>query len=309
MHYNDFLFVIFENQIYYFLTPKTYIMKQFYLQIAACLVVALSYGKTPETALNANTFDDHLTTSQETLNRAVPKKAGFFKLTLENEAQRYHTAFYFNEKSTFGLDPGYDAGIMGDIAPSFSIYSKLMTPGEYGHVNLAVQSLPYTCLMEETIIPLSININQGLAATIKISDKYLQPEIEVLLEDTQTNTLTLLTKKAYSFTADQTLSGEGRFNIIIRNTTTYKETLSDEEHSITKLRLFHSQSEQSIIIKGDVAMNSKLSLTDLQGRPILEATLKETTINKVNVPTIKPGIYIITLQENSNRISKKVIIK
>ncbi|TDU42909.1 putative secreted protein (Por secretion system target) [Gelidibacter sediminis] len=291
-------------------------MKQFYLQIAACFVVATSYGKNPENALRANTFDDNLSTSNTTFNSEDPINFGYFELTLESDAKRDVTEFYFYEQSTYGLDPGYDAGVMGKAASSFAIYSKLLDPGDYAHVDLAIQSLPFKCLSEETIIPLGVNMAQGLSASIKISNQYIQSEIEIILEDTQLNTQTLLTEGSYTFTADTALLGVGRFNIIIRNTTTVEEETTpteeelvpDPENSLTALKIFLSKNEKAITIKGDVVQNTTLKLTDLQGRPVLDAVLQGKKMNRINVSNLKPGIYIIILQENSNRITKKVIL-
>ena len=76
---------------------------------------------------------------------------------------------------------------------------------------MTVQSIAFTDLNTEVIIPLGINVLQGQDVTISLDTADLPDDLEIYLEDSVSNTFTLLNTSNYSFTAESTLTSTGRF--------------------------------------------------------------------------------------------------
>lgn len=278
-------------------------MKQLYLPIASCLFMLFSYGQD-----NLNKFKVSSATRPTETNAAATNaqnNVGFFEVRLTSATKRYKTEFYFNDVSTYGLDRGYDAAVFGSGAPQFAIYSKLMEPGIYADVDFAIQSLPYTCLTTQVIIPISVNLKKGLSGSIHISDSYLEPGTEIYLEDTDTNTFTLITNTSHNFTAHTALNGEGRFRLHIGSNT----TLSDQQEALTQLKIITSKNQKTITVKGQLTEKTELSLMDLQGHLVSRQTMDNTNqVNVLDVNQINPGVYVVVLKNNTSQKSQKVII-
>jgi hypothetical protein len=81
-----------------------------------------------------------------------------YKLILELEtATTFSTSFYFNENSSRGLDPGYDAAAFGENAKNTPLYSQLVEDNK-GRA-MAMQSLGASDF-EAIVIPIGVNANQ-----------------------------------------------------------------------------------------------------------------------------------------------------
>lgn len=279
-------------------------MKQFYLQIAALILVASSYANH---AVNSENFSKSLTSSGWNTEETAVINAGYFILKLSSGSKKYHTEFYFNEASTYGLDIGYDAMMPMSTAPNFCIYSKLMEPGNYGNVDFAVQSLPYTSLTGQEVIPLSLNVAQGLQCSITISESYLNDGIKIYLEDRETHTFTLINTGSYSFTAQTALKGEGRFFIHTNRTS---ERLSNEAGALSTLKVYNQDKNKSIAVEGVLTDQTTVSLYDLQGRVVFNTSLDSTNnINYIDVSHLNLGVYIVLLQNNTQHHTQKVLIR
>ncbi len=79
--------------------------------------------------------------------------------------------------------------------------------------DIAIQSLPYNDF-NNVIVPLGVKAKAGAELSIRIDELSTLPSnINVYLEDTQNNTLTLLNDETYTFTPTTNLNGTGRFNV------------------------------------------------------------------------------------------------
>ncbi|MBU2929013.1 hypothetical protein, partial [Winogradskyella psychrotolerans] len=102
----------------------------------------------------------------------------FLKLNINASNTDYSTEFYFNDHASLGLDLRYDGKILGNVAPSFALYSHLVEDNT--GLPVALQALHPTDL-ENTIIPLGVNSNQGEQLTFSISETTLPSDVEVYL--------------------------------------------------------------------------------------------------------------------------------
>lgn len=233
---------------------------------------------------------------------SIAENVGFFKLNLTNGLLNHNTDFYFNDQSTKGLDPGYDAAIYGDKTPDFAIYSQLSEKNV--GIALAVQSLPYKSLLNSEIIPLGIHAFAGQQITIDIVDAILPEEIEVYLEDKLHNTFTLLNTNNYSFYTTTNVSKTGRFFLHISN-----PTLTFGSKDLTTIQIFTTNGSQMLHIKGRIQLNTEISIYDLYGRLVLHTQLEEGSIaNEIDLSNLNAGMYLTKLKTGTVEKIKNLII-
>lgn len=226
----------------------------------------------------------------------------WLKLQINSDAQSYKTDFYFTDNASQGLDIGYDAATYSDSAPEYSVYSHLVQ--DNSGIDMAIQSLGYTDLTDITI-PLGINVMQGQQVTVSIANSTLPSITEVYLEDSLTNTITLLNTSDYIFTAASTITETGRF--FLRFT---EESLSTIESEFNSLEIFTTVTPKTLFIKGHLSDSTTLHLYDIQGRLVLNTILDSSRdSNEIDVSNIRTGVYIVHLSSNSQNKTQKVIIK
>jgi hypothetical protein len=225
----------------------------------------------------------------------------FLKLKASKSTKSYSTDFYFNDNATLGLDLGYDASIWNDTAPNFAIYSQLVA-NNTGKA-LAIQALHSDDLLNVTI-PLGVNTNNASPLTFSILESTLPATVSVYLEDTVTNTMTLLTNEDYQISLDSSISGTGRFFLRFRDT-----ALSTNETELDPLTIYTNQTQKTIIINGDLKQKSNFTLFDIQGRQVANKVLDTNThTQSVDVSNLHTGVYIVHIKNVSGIKTKKIII-
>lgn len=228
---------------------------------------------------------------------------GFLKLNLSNGIQNYNTEFYFNDQSSKGLDPGYDAGVYGGKAPDFAIYSHLLE--KQVAIDMAIQSLAYTDLSNNIVIPIGVNASQGQYITLSISDTVLPKETGVYLEDKLTNTFTLLNTNNYNYFTNSNISGTGRFFLHITDS-----TLSFGTNSSSNPQIFTSNGGHALHINGSIEPDTVLTVHDLQGRVMFSTSLDEgSKSNSMDISTLQKGMYVVKLKTGSFEKIKKVFLE
>jgi hypothetical protein len=224
------------------------------------------------------------------------------KLQLSTAAAVYNTDFYFNENSTLALDPGYDAGVWGGNAPSFSIYSELVD--ENTGLDMAIQSLPLENL-ETMVIPLGIRSNAGEQITVSIAESDLPTSTDVYLEDRDTNSFILLNTSDFVLTPNEALNDTGRFYLRFS-----AETLTTAENELDALRIFTTKTPRVLTVSGRLFQDTQLNLYDVRGRLVLTEQLNEATLNNtIDVSRLQEGVYVVELNNSYQRKSQKVIIR
>lgn len=232
----------------------------------------------------------------------LPKNVGYAQLKLSNGKDQYKTNIYFNERSTKALDIGYDAGVYGNKAPSFSIYSHLVEGNE--GLDMAVQSLPYDDLTNAVIIPLGINVPKGQQVIVSMHDAIIPEEIELYLEDNVNNTFTLLNTAEYSFTADTNLKGTGRFFLHTAN-----KTLSNSSKDFDGVQIYATMATKSLYIQGLMKDHTNLELYDIQGRMVMNGSLQvNSNSSKWDLGHLQSGVYLVKLKSKSQEKTQKIIV-
>ena len=235
--------------------------------------------------------------SAENINIALSK------ISLISTTNNAYTDIYFIDGTTRGLDHGFDAGSYQGAAGEFSIFTNLVEDNE--GLDMAIQSLPFNDF-NDVVIPLGVNAVANGEMTISINDaSSLPPSVNVYLEDTVANTLTLLSSTDYTFTPAGNLTGIGRF--FLRYSA---DTLSSLESQLETVLIYSNHSTKELIIKGQLTENSIATLYDIQGRVVLNKNLNvSNTVNTINVHDLSAGVYIVQLSDGNTTKTQKLVIK
>ena len=250
----------------------------------------------PATMRRTGTSDDFI------LGRTTERNLAHVKLKLSNSDAVYNTDLYFNDNASLGMDSGYDSAIFDNNTPNFALYTHLVENNS--GKDMAVQSVSYSDL-ENTIIPLGINVEQGEQATVSISNHDLPEGITVILEDNFNNTFTNLLEGDYTFTSTTTLSDTGRFYVHFNNL-----NLSTTDNILSGLEIYSNTNPKEIVIKGQLDSQTTFQLYDIQGRLVTTQLLNtKNTRNSIEVSNLTAGVYIVQLESNSGNRTQKVILK
>ncbi|WP_323787094.1 T9SS-dependent choice-of-anchor J family protein [Psychroserpens sp.] len=227
----------------------------------------------------------------------------YVSLKASTASNAFGTDIYFNANASLGFDLGYDAALFGDSTPDFAIYSHLVQDNAGKAMTLqAVNSSD----LSDVVIPLGVHANQGEQLTFSIDDMSLPASVNIYLEDVVANTVTLLNNSDYVITPTTALSGTGRF--FLRAS---EDALSNLDNSLDSLNIFALNSSKELVVSGQLLDDkTMLSLYDIQGRLILSTELDSTLLdNRIDVSRFNSGVYVVTVQNNSQEVTKKVIIK
>jgi len=210
------------------------------------------------------------------------------------------TRLYFENGLNLGLDPGYDAGAFDENA---ALMTRLVEEDEsYG---LAINAMS-TEDMDDVVIPLEINQTSGQEFRINLHASSIG-EVNIYLEDTELETLTLLNEEDFVMTPTSDLSDAGRFYIHLT-----ADTLSNEEINTSILNAYKEVNANYITIEGlaTQATNTEVSLYNILGTKVMDTTLDNTTNTQtISTNGFAMGIYIIKLASGKNQLTKKLIIK
>jgi hypothetical protein len=242
------------------------------------------------------------TTDDFVVGRVSDVDLAHVKLEMTSDTDAFRTDVYFNDNASLGMDSGYDSGMFQGQAPEFAIFSHLVADNL--GLDLAVQSVNYSAL-NTVVIPLGVNANQGEQLTIRILEMDIPEGIEVYLEDTLTNTFTLLNTSEYVFTPSTNLTGTGRF--FLRFTA---DALSTSENDFETIQIYTTKTPKTLFIKGALENNTTVEIYDIQGRMILNSKLDTSrNSNQIDISGFTSGIYIVKLNNGLQQKSKKVVIK
>jgi hypothetical protein len=225
------------------------------------------------------------------------------KLQLVSGSKMYKTDFYFNDNSSLGLDPGYDAAVYGSGAPSFAVYSHLVQDNT--GIDMGIQSLSIQDL-ENVTIPLGINAASGEQFTLSIASSTLEAGTYVYLKDHVANELTFLNDTDFSYTPSEDLTTTGQFSIVFSTS----EVLAIEGiNAQNELEIYTSFSEKALYINGLLNDATNVEIFDIQGRKMLSRTLNQNnSSNRIELSHLKTGLYIVKVSSNSINQTKKVIV-
>ena len=249
------------------------------------------------TAMRTTTGGDDLIVGRDPIDS--------FELVLklyEGDSEIDHTKFYFGDGLGLDLDPGYDAGHFNQGA---SLMSRLVEEDE--GVGLVINAMGLESV-NDVVAPLELNREAGNNFRISIGTFNIDTAINVYLEDNVQETMTLLNDQDFELTAENELSGVGRFFIHLTET-----LLSiDDKIETNYLNVFKADVNNFITVEGLANQwnGTKLRLYTILGKEVIFTTLNNTN-NKQIISTqgLSTGIYIVKLESGNILLTKKLFIK
>ncbi|WP_138433375.1 T9SS type A sorting domain-containing protein [Winogradskyella algicola] len=223
-------------------------------------------------------------------------------INLSNATDNFITKVYFTASSGLGLDPGYDASLLGGVAPAFSLFSHLVE--ENMDVPFATQAIGKTDY-NDTTIALGVNANMGEQLTFSIAENTMPASIEVYLDDTLTSTSTLLNAADYVLTPSEDLNGTGRFYLRFSNS-----ALSTADSIFDGISIYGNQTNKTISIAGQLTEGTSANVYDIQGRLVTARPLvSDSTLQTIDASNLHTGVYIVKLVNGNAVKTQKIILK
>jgi hypothetical protein len=206
----------------------------------------------------------------------------------------------FNSQMTKGLDPTYDAGLLKG-ASELVVYTKLV---EDNGIPFAIQALPENA---EMVIPVGVDSKAGGEVTFSSEITNLSPDTKVFLEDKVNKTFTDLTKSAYTTTIAANSSISDRFFLHTSDLISGLDDQTSGDKSWDKLNAYAVRNVELRIV-GEVSDKAVVTLCDVLGRVVLVNKLNAGILNTINLPSIRNGIYLITVKDNGKVRTFKILV-
>ena len=222
---------------------------------------------------------------------------------LSNDSETKATMIYYIENGTDGLDPGYDAAVFEEGTPTFGFYTHLVSDSSGN--NFMLQCLPNVD-QDKYIIPLSVYAAANQKLTFTTDTENLPAGTNVYLEDKLLNTITDITTASHQVTIDSALNGIGRFYL-----RTSSNSLSTGDNSLSTSFNMYKTTNTNLRITGLQQTGTALiKMYTVTGKQVLSSSFEIQTVNDVTLPVnLARGVYLVNLQTNQAKQTKKIIIE
>jgi hypothetical protein len=264
--------------IYNLSTAATYIApgQGFFIAAASSSSANISFTKEMRTTTGTDDF-----IAGRMMN---PTSSEFLLKLYEGETLIDNTRFYFDNGLTLGMDPGYDAGAYDQDS---SLTSRLVEQDE--GIGLGINAMGSEAL-NGVSIPLEVNQLSNIPFRISLENSTIASDVEVQLEDRLLETLTLLNDEDFTLTAEEDLSGIGRFYLHLGNVTLGGDTFANDLISIS--------------------LTNNVNIYNLLGQLMANKSLTTNqTKQTVSTKGFSSGIYVVELQSGRSVVAKKIIVK
>ena len=191
--------------------------------------------------------------------------------------------------ATEGFDLMYDGEFLAGFAPLF--YSKL------GDINLSVNCLP--SLPSESMIPFGFVKNDATNFSIELKES--MEGYEVFLKDLKTNTDQNLTENpVYTFTSE---AGDDANRFLLHFLSTVGTT---EPSSPEALQIYSNAG--NIYVSGATG-KADVYVMNMLGQTMIQSSVNGDGLKVINAENLPAGVYIVSVVNNLQTLSGKVIIK
>ena len=155
-------------------------------------------------------------------------------------------------------------------------------------------------------LALGFNTGASNTFTIKASEvNNFDAETKIILKDNILNTEWDLTGgNAYSFSSDAT-NNSTRFTVIFR-TTGGANGIENYNYDYSSLNIFKNANNQ-ITIQCNIGTNATVIVSNAIGQKLINTQMNGTSM--VIDKTFNSGVYFVTVSNEGNKVTKKVIIK
>ena len=201
--------------------------------------------------------------------------------------------FYFSNKTSKGLDPGYDAAKFF-ISPETKIFTRLLEDNEESKgLDFQIQALSNDDL-KDAVVPLGITTKSS-KLELSIKENTLDHLYNVYLEDRLNNTIVEF-DKSIELDFDKESEGVGRFYLHFTDGMIPELPTDGDDFRIFKV------SNSEIRLMGNPETNYNAKVYDFSGRLVREVNFN----HRININEIDSrGINILTIESNDKKLTKK----
>ncbi|MEI6679789.1 MAG: T9SS type A sorting domain-containing protein [Mariniphaga sp.] len=212
------------------------------------------------------------------------------KLVASANSQTGSTLIAFNDGMTKGLDVTYDAGLLRG-GSDVQVYTKLVEAS--GNTTpFAIQALPDNNF-NSMIIPVGVESRIGGDVVFSAETTNLPSNCKVILEDKLTKTFTDLSANTYKAAILPNSTVADRFQLH-----TSAATIGATGQNILSGKLnAYAIGNTEIRVVGEVSGKAVATLYDVLGRAVAIQKLNEGNLNVIPLTNIKPGVYILSVED------------
>ncbi|MGE0021699.1 MAG: T9SS type A sorting domain-containing protein [Draconibacterium sp.] len=252
-------------------------------------------------AKDNNNLNFSITEAMQTHQTSTPLKSGetawpTIQLAASGNGKLSKTVVTFNQNMTTGLDITYDAG-MFKADKNFALYSRLI---DDNGVDFAIQSLPES--YDKLVVPLGIDVPPGTEITFSAETMKLPADAAIYLEDRAAKTITQLdvTGAEYKVTVTEGTKGTGNFFVHTSAATTAVNELANKLQVYTR--------DRAIYISGNLNSDDVIAVYGVDGKLHYRKYAEKTGLLRIDAAKMPAGVYLISIQQNTGRITRKVVI-
>ena len=234
-------------------------------------------------------------TFQKTSNTKV-------KLMMNDGTSDRFAKIYYLDNVTKGFDNGFDGETFSGIENSVDVFTNLVADNQ--GKKYQIQALPIA-EMETMVVPIGIKADAGKEITFTSENINLPSGLKVFLEDRTTNTFTLLDEanSNYKVTLTENTNGIGRFYLHTKSSTLSTNDVSLENVSV------YTVNKSILKITGLSQGKSNIKVFNVLGKQVLNTSFQSNGVHEVSLPNLSTGLYIVQLENESGKLSKKIVLE
>ncbi|QVY66145.1 T9SS type A sorting domain-containing protein [Polaribacter sp. Q13] len=220
----------------------------------------------------------------------------------DGDLTRYAKVNYSSDATT-EFDNGKDAKLFGGIAQPFAVYTNLLTNNN--GKKYQIQAIPNSDY-ESMVVPVGVNAEAGKEITFTAEALNLPDGINVILEDREANTFTILDEEdaSYKVTLTEAIDGVGRFYLH----TTEQQALSTANFNVDNISVYKSNAS-TLKIVGLQQGNATISLYNILGKQVLRNSFTTNGVQNINLPKLAKGVYVVKIESAAGKLNKKIILE
>ena len=221
-------------------------------------------------------------------------------LRLSNGILEKEAEIKYINKMSLGLDDGYDARLFND-KELFSLSTYLLDNSDNN--KYAIQVLP-NFDYDKMIIPVAVYAQANSELTFSILANNIPKGHKVILEDRELNTFNQLSEldADYKLTIKEALHGERRFYLHVTS-----QVLSTENVKFKLPLKVYKKSNTLLKVEGLQSENATLKIFSILGNEVFSKRLNNLLNQEVVIPKFSEGVYLININSESKKSTKKII--
>ncbi|MDP4266635.1 MAG: S8 family serine peptidase [Bacteroidota bacterium] len=213
-----------------------------------------------------------------------------------------YTVIYFDTNATTGFDDKYDALKLKNTESQMpNIYTVT------GSVNLSINALPVLVNDSDVIVPVKFeSLSDGDFKISLIDATNFPVKYHIYIEDKKNKSLSnFINNPVYSFTYS---TKELKDRFYIHFTLKEYEGIRNIETPGNDIFVWNDESYIYVNSNNGKNIDGNISLSDITGKQIIEPYKINSNSEKIKLPVVSKGIYIVSVVSKSGVINKKIII-